>query len=50
MFSSIFHELKELKHSARNYRLQESFNAKNFKEIKRLKCLQLKAVSNLEPT
>ena len=50
MFSSIFDELKELKHPTRNYRLQESFNVKYFKEIKRLMCLELKAVSNLEPT
>ena len=33
----------------RNNRFQESFNVKYFKEMKRLKSLQVKAVSYLEP-
>ena len=45
MFSSIFDELKEVKDFTKNNRFQESFNVKFFKEIKRLKSLQLKAVS-----
>ena len=46
---SIFDELKEVKYFTRNNRFQESFNVKYFKEIKRLKSLQVKAVSYLEP-
>ena len=49
MFSSIFDELKEVKDFTKNNRFQESFNVKFFKEMKRLKSLQLKAVSYLEP-
>ena len=49
MFSSKFDELKEVKDFTKNNRFQESFNVKFFKEMKRLKSLQLKAVSYLEP-
>ena len=45
----MFDELKEVKHFARNNRSQESLNVKYFKEIKRLKSLQLKAEPHLEP-
>ena len=42
MFNSIFVELKEEKYFAKKItnRLQESYNVKYFKEIKRLKSLQ----------
>ena len=43
MFNSIFLELKEEKYFAKKItlnRLQESYNVKYFKEIKRLKSLQ----------
>ena len=49
MFNSMFDELKEVKHFTRNNRSQESLNVKYFKEIKRLKSLQLKAGPHLEP-
>ena len=49
MFNSIFNELIERKYFTRNNRFQESFNVKYFKKIKRLKSLQVKAVSYLEP-
>ena len=49
MFNSIFDELIEGKYFSRNSRFQESFNVKYFKEIKRLKGLQVKAVPYLEP-
>ena len=49
MFNSIFDELKEVKYFTRNNRFQESFHVKYFKEIKRLKSLQVKAVSYLQP-
>ena len=48
MFNSIFDEVKEVRYFTRNNRFQESFNAKYFKEIKRLKSPQVKAVSYLE--
>ena len=49
MFNSIFDELIGLKYFTRNNKFQEPFNVKYFKEIKRLKGLQVKAVSYLEP-
>ena len=49
MFNCIFSELIERKYFTRNNRFQESFNVKYFKKIKRLKSLQVKAVSYLEP-
>ena len=49
MFNSIFDELIGGKYFKRNNRFQESFNVIYFKEIKRLKSLQVKAVSYLEP-
>ena len=49
MFNSIFDELIEGKYFTRNNRFQEFFNVKYFKEIKRLKSLQVNAVSCLEP-
>ena len=49
MFDNIFDELKEVKYFTRNNRFQESFNVKDLKEIKRLKSLQVKSVSYLEP-
>ena len=45
MFNSIFDELIGLKYFTRNNKFQEPFNVKYFKEIKRLKGLQVKAVS-----
>ena len=45
----MFAELKEVKYVTRSNRFQEFFNVKYFKEIKRLKSLQVKAVSCLEP-
>ena len=48
MCNSIFDELKELRCFTRNYRFRESFNVKYFKEIKRWKSFQVKAVSYLE--
>ena len=49
MFNSIFEGLKEAKNCKRNHIFQESFNVKYFIEIKRLKSLQVKAMSYLEP-
>ena len=49
MFHSIFDELIGGKYFTRNNRFQESFNVIYFKEIKRLKSLQVKVVSYLEP-
>ena len=41
--------IKRSKELQRNHRFQESYNVKNFKEIKRLKRLQVKAEAYLEP-
>ena len=49
MSNSVFDELKELKYFNRNNRFQESYNVKYFKEIKRLKSLQVKTEVHLEP-
>ena len=49
MSNSVFDELKELKYFNRNNRFQESYNVKCFKEIKRLKSLQVKTEVHLEP-
>ena len=49
MSNSVLDELKELKYFNRNNRFQESYNVKYFKEIKRLKSLQVKTEVHLEP-
>ena len=41
--------IKRSKVLQRNHRFQESYNLKYFKEIKRLKSLQVKAEAYLEP-
>ena len=48
MFNSIFDKLIEGKYFTRSNRFQESFNGKYFKEVKRMKSLQVKTVSYLE--
>ena len=48
MFNSILDELKEVKYFIRSNRFQKHFNIKYFKELKRLKSPQVKAVSCLE--
>ena len=48
MFNSTFDELKEVKVLKRNHRFQLSYYEKYFKEIKRLKSLQVKGKEYLE--
>ena len=50
MFNSIFDELIEGKYFTRSNIFQVSFHVRYFKEIKRMKCLQVKTVSYLEST
>ena len=45
----MFDELKEVKYFKKNNRFQDSYNIKYFKEIKRLKSLQVLAEAYLEP-